>query len=405
MPRRRHIAAYTLLEFVVASAMAAIITTAGLSAFAMFNRQRVRMERAVTADETAKVVLQYLVRETQRIGGATLRPWQAIAVEQDPCGDPATRGGLPCVTGDRITYAFADENALFTSCSIAGLTDTTIKFETTSHAGLTGCCNLFRINDSGAPTMAAPATLSNSHLMLSSTGFAGTDEEQYRAVTYVNNLGDLGGCTFGIVTSGQVRPLSSTCSGSDGCVDGRPANSVFFTDSFIGRRANAIPITVATAYVGCTTSSCAAAPEDLGLFIFSDRNAGAAATTSVDAGDDNFAVSPNIIDLQVALGYDRNDDGELEESLDGSDDDFSGNLSPPAPGVAVIDLATPPGRTVVNPRQLRMLQIGVVSAIRVNDNGYATEAQLPGGLPIVGQALHVRALSSKAAFRSLNLLE
>jgi prepilin-type N-terminal cleavage/methylation domain-containing protein len=55
---------YTLLEFVVASAMAAIITTAGLSAFAMFNRHRVRMERAVSADETAKIVLQYLVRET-----------------------------------------------------------------------------------------------------------------------------------------------------------------------------------------------------------------------------------------------------------------------------------------------------------------------------------------------------
>jgi hypothetical protein len=363
------------------------------------------MERAVTADETAKIVLQYLVRETQRIGGATLRPWQAIAVEQDPCGDTSTRGGLPCVTGDRITYAFADDNALFSSCSIAGLTDNTIVFESMSHAGLTGCCNLFRINGAGAPALVAPATLSNSHLMLSSTGFSGTDEERYRAVTYVDELGDLGSCTFGIVTSGQVRPLSSTCSGSDGCVDGRPANSVFFSDSFVERRANAIPITVATAYVGCTTSSCTSSPEDLGLFIFSDRNAGASVTTVLETTDDNFAVSPNIIDLQVALGYDRNDDGELEESFDGSDDDFSGNRSPSVPGVPVIDLATPVGRSTVNPRQLRMLQIGVVSAIRVNDNGYSSEAQLPGGVPFIGTALHVRAMTSRAAFRSLNLLE
>jgi hypothetical protein len=371
----------------------------------MFNRHRVRMERAVSADETAKIVLQYLVRETQRIGGATLRPWQAIAVEQDPCGDASTRGGLPCVTGDRITYAFADDNALFSSCSIAGLTNNKIVFESMSHAGLTGCCNLFRINGAGAPALVAPATLSNSHLMLSSTGFSGTEEERYRAVTYVNELGDLGSCTFGIVTSGQVRPLSSTCSGSDGCVDGRPANSVFFSDSLIGRQANAIPITVATAYVGCTTSSCTSAPEDLGLFIFSDRNAGASETTVLDTTDDNFAVSPNIIDLQVALGYDRNDDGELEESFDGSDDDFSGNRSPSVPGTRVIDLATPVGRSTVNPRQLRMLQIGVVSAIRVNDNGYSSEAQLRGGEPIVGTALHLRALTSRAAFRSLNLLE
>jgi hypothetical protein len=59
----------------------------------------------------------------------------------------------------------------------------------------------------------------------------------------------------------------------------------------------------------------------------------------------------------------------------------------------------------VDPRRLRMLQVGVVSAIRVNDNGYVSEARLPGGLPIVGRALHLRALTSRAAFRSLNLLE
>jgi type II secretory pathway pseudopilin PulG len=402
MSRRRLTLAYTLLELVVASAMAAIITTAGISAFALFNRQRVRMERAVTGDEVAKVVLQYLVRETQRVGGATLRPWQAIAVEQDPCGSP---GGVPCVTGDRITYAFADENALFTSCSIAGLTDSTITFESTSHAGLTGCCNQFRIDANGAPTVVAPVALSNRHIMLSSTGFGGTQEEQFRAVTYADNLSDLGNCTFNILTSGQVRPLSSTCKGPDGCVGGRPSNAVFFTNGLIGRRANAIPITVATAYIGCTTTSCADAPEDRGLFIFSDRDAGKSETTSIGPGDDNFAVSPNIIDLQVALGYDRNDDGEIEDSLDGVNDDFSGNRSPPAPGVAVDDIAAPPGRSTEDPRRLRMLQIGVISAIRVNDDGYTSEAQLPGGVPIVGRALHLRALTSRAAFRSLNLLE
>lgn len=398
---------YSLLELMVASTMAAIITAAGLSAFVMFNQHRVRMERALTADDTAKVVLQYLVRETQRIGGATLRPWQAIAVEQDPCGDALRRGGLPCVVGDRITYAFADEKALFSSCSIAGLTDTTISFEETSHAGLTGCCNLFRLNASQNPTLVTPGTLSNSHLMLSSTGFQGTTEEQYRAVTYVNNVSNAGSCTFGILTSGQVRPLSSACAaGVDGCsADGRPGSSAFFTDTFIGRRANAIPITVATAYIGCTTPSCAGAPEDLGLFIFSDRNAGASATTSVDADDDNFAVSPNIIDLQVALGYDRNDDGELEESITGANDEFAGNLSPPVPGVVIADPAPPPGSSVEDPRQLRMLSIGIIAAVRVNDQGYRSEARLPGASPMIGEALHLRPLTSKAAFRSLNLLE
>jgi prepilin-type N-terminal cleavage/methylation domain-containing protein len=404
---------YTLLELAVASAMAGILTVAGLSAFASFNRHRVRMERATTADDTAKVVLQYLIRETQRIGGSSLRPWQAIAVEQDPC--PSTTGSgvrdLNCPAGDRVTYAFADDKAVFSACVIAGLTDTTITFESVGHATLTGCCNQFRFDANDNPVVVPATQLANTHLMLSSTGFGGVSRERYRAVTYTNSVGDSDTCTFPILTSGQVRPLTSQCTvdgvieTAETCADGRPTNSVFFSGAIIERRANAIPITVATAYVGCTTPSCATNPEDLGLFIFSDRNAGVTATTTVDDTDDNFAVSPNIIDLQVALGYDRDDDGEIEESVTGAGDDFSGNRSPTTPGVPIADVAAPPGETIEDPRQLRMMAIGVVAAIKVNDGAYRSEAQLPGGEPLVGQGLHLRALMSKAAFRSLNLLE
>jgi hypothetical protein len=133
-------------------------------------------------------------------------------------------------------------------------------------------------------------------------------------------------------------------------------------------------------------------------------------TLTVDADDDNFAVSPNIIDLQVAPGYDLDGDGELEESLDGADDDYSGNKTPETdasgkPKKPFTDVAIPAGATLEDPRRLRMLAIGVIAAIKVNDHLYTSTAQLPGGLPIVGTGLHLRALSSKAAFRSLNLLE
>ena len=52
-----------------------------------------------------------------------------------------------------------------------------------------------------------------------------------------------------------------------------------------------------------------------------------------------------------------------------------------------------------------MMAIGIMSAIKVNDSSYLSSAQLPGGEPLVGRGLHLRALTSKAAFRSLNLLE
>lgn len=399
----RHPAGYTLLEVAVASAMAGILTTAGLSAFAMFNRQRVRLERSTTADDTAKVVLQYLVRETQRIGGATLRPWQAMAIEQDPC---AVAGGVPCVRGDRVTFAFADERALFTSCKVKALSDTTLRVDQVQQGTDTACCNQFRIDSAGAIVVAPITSLKNTHVMLSSAGTSGTSEERYRAVTYANDVGDGANCTFNIVTSAQVRPLSSRCEDAAGsCVGGRPANAVFASGGLFSRQANAIPITVATAYIGCTTTSCANTPEDLGLFLFADRNGGVSTTLTVDADDDNFAVSPNIIDLQVAPGYDLDGDGELEESLDGADDDYSGNKSPLSSAAPFTDFAIPAGATLEDPRRLRMLAIGIMSAIKVNDHLYTSTAQLPGGSPIVATGLHLRALSSKAAFRSLNLLE
>jgi hypothetical protein len=321
-----------------------------------------------------------------------------MAVEQDPC---AVAGGVPCVRGDRVTFAFADERALFSSCKVKALSDTALRVDQVQQGTDTACCNQFRIDSAGAIVVAPITSLQNTHVMLSSA--AGTS----RAVTYANDVGDGANCTFKIVTSAQVRPLSSRCEDAPGtCVGGRPANAVFVGGGGFIRQANAIPITVATAYIGCTTTSCTNTPEDLGLFIFADRNGGASTTLTVDANDDNFAVSPNIIDLQVAPGYDLDGDGELEESLDGADDDYSGNKSPGTDAngkpLPFTDFA---GKALEDPQRLRMLAIGIVAAIKVNDPLYTSTAQLPGGQPIVGTGLHLRALSSKAAFRSLNLLE
>ncbi len=404
--RRRHIAqqgaqqrGFTLIEVVVASVMAGILTTAGLSAFVMFNQQRVRLERSLTADDTGKVVLQYLVRELQRVGGSVLRPWQAIAVEQDPCGKPGDPFGSKCVAGDRITFAFIDEAAGFTSCEIKSLTDTSISFGLPLvHNGHTACCPLHR--NSGAPI--SSTALKDKHIMLQSTGNSGVSEEQYRAVTFTS--GNTGNCTFNIITSAQVRPLSSRCTSTDTslCQDNRPGIAVF--DGFINN-GTAIPITVATAYIGCLKAPCNSGTdiENRALFLFSDRNAGASANLTITVTDDNFAISPNIADLQVALGYDLDDNGEITESADGVGDEYLGNVFLDSDLKA--DFVEAFTNDDIPSRRLRMIHIGVMAAIKVNDRSYKSAAQLPGAPGLLATSLQLRALTSKAAFRSLNQLE
>ncbi len=422
---------YTLIELAVSLAMAAVISTAALSAFAAFNRHRVRIERSTSADDIAKTVVQYLVRESQRIGGSALRPWQAIAVEQEPCATNAR--GIPCVAGDRVTFAFPDDDAVFPGCSIKNITASSITFENVGHDGRNACCNLFHYDDDGDVDLIQPSELKNEHIMLSSTGFGGTAKEIFKAVTYANSLNaDVASCRFDYVESGQAFPLASVK--DDGS---RPVAGDFKSGSVIEKHGNAIPIKIATAYLGCDAADgdCVNHPEDRALFLFSDRDAGKGTSTDVDRptasgnGDDNFVVSPNIIDLQVALGYDNDEDGEVVENETGINDDFAGNNFDGQRDTGVsnvvstdttttvsisfgsIGLTLPVDATTVstnlppNPRLLRMIRVGVMAAVKVNDPKYISTAQLPGGAVITGRSLHLRALSSKAAFRSLNLLE
>ncbi len=239
--------------------MASVVSTAALSACATFNRNRVRIERSTTADDIAKTVVQYLVRESQRIGGSALRPWQAIAVEQDPCQTNAR--GIPCEIGDRITFAFPDESAVFPACGIEDITSSTITFQTVTHEGLTGCCNQFHFNDQNDVAIISTNKLRNEHIMLSSTGLGGTAEEVYKAVTYAANLG-ASGCTFNYIESGQAFPLASVK--ADGS---RPSTADFRTTGVVQKRGNAIPIKIATAYVGCDGVDCAGKPQDRALFL------------------------------------------------------------------------------------------------------------------------------------------
>jgi hypothetical protein len=387
----------------VALAIATVVGVSALSAFAMFNRHRLRVERLSVADETAKVVTAYLQREARRIGGSVLRPWQAIAVTQDPCRPEcgATCTGLPGVAGDQVTFAFLDEEKANPSCTIRTITSDgsgggTIKFDKVGGV----CCPLAR---AGSTTPFAAADLNDEHIMLQLTSSEPGDEK-FKAVTYAHQFtSNTTACIYNYIESAQTLPLASVP---------RPPSSVFDGDErrVIVLQGSAVPIKVATAYVGCAQPDCVTHPENRGLFVFSDGDAGASITLSVNpAVDGNALVSPNVADLQVALGYDNDDDGEVSLTINGLADDYAGNASPTDPCTNPTDLGTgvnPSSSTVApDPRLLRTVLVGVMSAMKMNDPTYRSKAFLPGGNQLSVTGIHLRALHTKAAFRSLNLLD
>ena len=393
---------YTLIELTVALAIGTVVGVAALSAFASFNQQRVRIERLTTGEDIAKIVVQYLVREAQRVGGSVLRPWQAVVVEQDPCRSECNDScsGLPSVAGDRVTFAFLDEQAAQASCPIDSITESetggVVTFLQVPEHG-DACCNLLRYQTASNGTVSVdtiePGALANEHAMLVRSG-ATAAEEIFRAVTYTGS-GNTTTCEFPFVQSAQTVPLASS----------PPPPFTAFT-SLSGLNGKAIPIKVATAYVGCATPDCASHPENRGLFVFSDRDGSDGGPLAISSGDDNVLVSPNVADLQVALGYDHDEDGEVLESEDGTgNDNFAGNVSPSPSACTRMTDTGAPANAAPDPRTLRMISIAVLSAVRVNDRTYQSVAALPGGNLYEATSVHLRPLRSKAGFRSLNLLE
>ena len=100
-------------------AMTGIVAVAVLSTFSMLARYRVRLQLMASIDDTAKLITSYVTTELRRAGGASLKPWQAVAVKE--CDSP-TSGDFRCQYADQLTLAFYDEGAAVTACKITGFT-------------------------------------------------------------------------------------------------------------------------------------------------------------------------------------------------------------------------------------------------------------------------------------------
>jgi Prokaryotic N-terminal methylation motif len=92
--------AFTLIETMIALAIALAIVTAGISAVMNINTLVVDTRKRAEAWDEAKRLGEFLVSSLQSAGGGIIRPAAAIALE-DNC---AARDGLPaCMGSDRVT--------------------------------------------------------------------------------------------------------------------------------------------------------------------------------------------------------------------------------------------------------------------------------------------------------------
>lgn len=96
--------AFTLMELMVAIALAGIISAATTAAFVGLYRAQKRLEQQAEADQEAKFLLDVILSRAQQAGGDQIRPWDALLVD-NACASTTISGvSLPACPGgsDRI---------------------------------------------------------------------------------------------------------------------------------------------------------------------------------------------------------------------------------------------------------------------------------------------------------------
>lgn len=95
--------AFTLMELMVAIALAGVISAATTSAFIGLYRAQKRLEQQAEADQEAKFLLDVLLTRAQQAGGEQIRPWDALVVENNCAGTSIAGVSLPSCGGtDRV---------------------------------------------------------------------------------------------------------------------------------------------------------------------------------------------------------------------------------------------------------------------------------------------------------------
>ncbi|MEW5852165.1 MAG: prepilin-type N-terminal cleavage/methylation domain-containing protein [Myxococcota bacterium] len=113
--RRRAARGFTLIELVIALAASLTILEVSSHLIVQMTTDIKAVESRASADVDAKLLVDFLVRTVQPVGGGNVRPWYAVWIEDD-C---APRAGLPdCQDSDRLTVLTLDSSFVAPECGV-----------------------------------------------------------------------------------------------------------------------------------------------------------------------------------------------------------------------------------------------------------------------------------------------
>lgn len=99
---------FSLIEVMMASAIAIVIATIAVQATVMTNGMITRLRREAPVQIDARLLVDFLFEQVQEAGGGFVRPWHAVAVD-DGC---TAATGLPTCggagTSDRLRVFLTD---------------------------------------------------------------------------------------------------------------------------------------------------------------------------------------------------------------------------------------------------------------------------------------------------------
>lgn len=334
--------AFSLVEVAVASALAGIISASAVAAFALINQQLVRLQRESFASDHAKSLVDLLVTDLQGIGGGPIRPWMALWVENGASVDDTGRNLIfapPPTAPDRVTFATLINEA--PTCSIVAVAPGVV-----TSTGVKSTCCLGRLVDVAAIPGANKAAMA--YLIRG---------DQHRQVVLTSF--DTTACTASFA-AGPLAAIDRPGTGGD----------VAFVDGTVAAAS------VKTLYLG----------ENRELRLFVEKKAFSGVDVTLDAGETS-RVAGDIIDFQVQVGYDRQSDGRLSDTSSAGDEWLfnAGGDNPSA----------------FRPEDMRMVGVGVVVAMPMNDPAYTSTARIVGGQALTGDRLHLRGAMGRAALRNI----
>ncbi len=362
---------YTLIELAAAMAIAAIVATGAISTFAVVNRSVVQLRTEAQAENKLQRILSFLVADAQELGGGSIRPWFAVYVHPGKAGAP-----------DAMLQFTADTDV--TPCSILRYRDGDGQLE--AAAGERGACCMVDGGDPGEENEPffrgrfAVLTKGTNSVVVSlrtlSLGSCTAKVDPFFIPESTDASGDFAGGTLSVVDSKWIYLDQGTH---------RLMASILSTyDHFPS---------IAAAEMG-------EAPRD---------------TLPIrDLIREPRIIATDVYDLQFALGYDKNFDGTVTESVGGSGDEWLGNSAGDIDDAQLWvgdnliehDAAVADDATFAFARdRFRMVEVGVILGLPMKIAAQRDGSWVLDGSPVSAPKLYLRGGSARAMLRNSGVYE